>query len=265
MATGMVLVIVTRNIDLSVGSMLGFVGMVIGVAAGPSCCRSSSASSIRRSGSSRWSSRPRRSARAIGCFQGLLIAYLGDSVLHRHARRPAGLARRRLVGHQRPDGRADGHDASSSSAAVPKARSAPPGAGSSASSPASASSLALSTAARQRKRFNFPLRPIWAEIVIGGRRLRRGPRRGRHRQFLSAGRPASRASYAPSRTASPWPRRRRCSSPHGIAIPVLIALGVGVVMTFLATRTRFGRYVFAIGGNPEAAELAGINTQAGSP
>jgi D-xylose transport system permease protein len=31
MATGMVLVIVTRNIDLSVGSMLGFVGMVTGL------------------------------------------------------------------------------------------------------------------------------------------------------------------------------------------------------------------------------------------
>jgi len=31
MATGMALVIVTRNIDLSIGSMLGFVGMVMGV------------------------------------------------------------------------------------------------------------------------------------------------------------------------------------------------------------------------------------------
>ena len=31
MATGMVLVIVTRNIDLSVGSLLGFVGMIMGV------------------------------------------------------------------------------------------------------------------------------------------------------------------------------------------------------------------------------------------
>jgi D-xylose transport system permease protein len=48
---------------------------------------------------------------------------------------------------------------------------------------------------------------------------------------------------------------------HGIAIPVLIAIGVGIVMTFLATRTRFGRYVYAIGGNPEAAELAGVNTR----
>src|SRR5918993_1443607 len=31
MATGMVLVIVTRNIDLSVGAILGFVGMIVGV------------------------------------------------------------------------------------------------------------------------------------------------------------------------------------------------------------------------------------------
>ena len=38
-------------------------------------------------------------------------------------------------------------------------------------------------------------------------------------------------------------------------------IAVGIAMTFLATRTRFGRYVFAIGGNPEAAELAGINTR----
>ena len=30
MATGMVLVIVSRNIDLSVGSLLGFLGMIMG-------------------------------------------------------------------------------------------------------------------------------------------------------------------------------------------------------------------------------------------
>ena len=32
-------------------------------------------------------------------------------------------------------------------------------------------------------------------------------------------------------------------------------------MTFIATRRRFGRYVYGIGGNPEAAELAGIKTK----
>ena len=49
--------------------------------------------------------------------------------------------------------------------------------------------------------------------------------------------------------------------PVGIANPVLIGIGVAIVMTILATRRRFGRYVFAIGGNPEAAELGGINTR----
>jgi D-xylose transport system permease protein len=32
-------------------------------------------------------------------------------------------------------------------------------------------------------------------------------------------------------------------------------------MSFIASRTRFGRYVYAVGGNPEAANLAGINTK----
>jgi D-xylose transport system permease protein len=49
--------------------------------------------------------------------------------------------------------------------------------------------------------------------------------------------------------------------PTGYAIPVLIAFAAGVVMTFVSTRTRFGRYVYATGGNPEAAELAGVNTK----
>jgi D-xylose transport system permease protein len=42
---------------------------------------------------------------------------------------------------------------------------------------------------------------------------------------------------------------------------VLIAVAAGIVMTFVTNRTRFGRYVFAIGGNPEAASLAGIKTR----
>jgi D-xylose transport system permease protein len=42
---------------------------------------------------------------------------------------------------------------------------------------------------------------------------------------------------------------------------VITLIAVTIAMTFIATRTRFGRYVFAIGGNPEAAELSGINTR----
>jgi D-xylose transport system permease protein len=47
----------------------------------------------------------------------------------------------------------------------------------------------------------------------------------------------------------------------GIGIPVLILILVVIVLSFLAHRTRFGRYVFAYGGNPESALLAGINTR----
>ena len=49
--------------------------------------------------------------------------------------------------------------------------------------------------------------------------------------------------------------------PHGFAYPVLILAVVTIIMTVLMTRTRFGRYVFAIGGNPEAADLSGINVR----
>ncbi|MBV8197676.1 MAG: ABC transporter permease [Candidatus Eremiobacteraeota bacterium] len=44
-----------------------------------------------------------------------------------------------------------------------------------------------------------------------------------------------------------------------IPIPVIWMVVVIVVASVLLTRTRFGRYVFAIGGNEEAARLAGIN------
>ena len=45
---------------------------------------------------------------------------------------------------------------------------------------------------------------------------------------------------------------------RGIPVPVLIALAVLAFLHWLSGRTRFGRYVYAIGGNVEAALLAGI-------
>ena len=44
-----------------------------------------------------------------------------------------------------------------------------------------------------------------------------------------------------------------------LPVPVIWMLVVIVGASVLLTRTRFGRYVFAIGGNEEAARLAGIN------
>jgi D-xylose transport system permease protein len=46
---------------------------------------------------------------------------------------------------------------------------------------------------------------------------------------------------------------------EGVPWFVLIVLGVFVAWTFLLSRTRFGRYIYAIGGSPEAARRAGIN------
>ncbi len=45
---------------------------------------------------------------------------------------------------------------------------------------------------------------------------------------------------------------------QGIPIPVLIWGIVAMLISFLVHRTRFGRYIFAMGGNPDAAALVGI-------
>ena len=45
---------------------------------------------------------------------------------------------------------------------------------------------------------------------------------------------------------------------QGVPVPVLIWGVVALLMSFLVHRTRFGRYIFAMGGNPDAAALVGI-------
>jgi D-xylose transport system permease protein len=46
---------------------------------------------------------------------------------------------------------------------------------------------------------------------------------------------------------------------EGVPWAIFIVLGVLGLWTILLQRTRFGRYVYAIGGNPEAARRAGVN------
>jgi D-xylose transport system permease protein len=57
-----------------------------------------------------------------------------------------------------------------------------------------------------------------------------------------------------------------CNTNRGRLIPirgmpwvVLIVLGVLAMWTMLLGRTKFGRYIYAIGGNAEAARRAGVN------
>ena len=45
----------------------------------------------------------------------------------------------------------------------------------------------------------------------------------------------------------------------GIPMPVVILAVVFIVSWWVLTRTRFGRYIYAVGGNPHAAKTSGIN------
>jgi D-xylose transport system permease protein len=107
-------------------------------------------------------------------------------------------------------------------------------------------------------RFRFPLRPIWAEAFIAGIGC----------AAVLGTVAIANAYYWPRGIVRRYAEENGITTPideifisHGIAIPVLIAIGVGIAVTFLARSTRFGRYVYAMGGNPEAAELAGIKTR----
>jgi len=111
---------------------------------------------------------------------------------------------------------------------------------------------------RQRMRFGFPLRPRWAEGAIVGAAI-----------LAAVGFVAFVAN------AYKWPQgivdAKLAEDPtfvvppggveSGIPNPLLIMFGVMIVVTFTATRLRFGRAIYALGGNPDAAELAGINTR----
>ena len=45
----------------------------------------------------------------------------------------------------------------------------------------------------------------------------------------------------------------------GIPVPVIVMIIVALIGSFILTKTYFGRQIFALGGNEEAARLAGVN------
>jgi D-xylose transport system permease protein len=48
---------------------------------------------------------------------------------------------------------------------------------------------------------------------------------------------------------------------RGIQNPVIIMIVIAIMIAYLSNNTRFGRYVYALGGNIEATKLSGINVQ----
>ncbi|MGB3408817.1 MAG: sugar ABC transporter permease [Jannaschia sp.] len=256
MATGMVLVIVTRNIDLSVGAVLGLCGMVMGllqvewlpqylglgnpliwvitVIVGIAC------------------------GATIGALHGWLIAYRG---IPSFIVTLGGL----LVWRGFAFLSANGRTISPVDETFALLGGGPYGAVGAVGSWI-VGGLAcvgilwlLVSGRRSRKEHGFPLRPMWAETFMG---------------VLGCGVVVGAVLVV---NAYPWPRGivnryieannitlaegEELFISHGFAYPVLIMLAVALFMTLLVNKSRFGRYVFAIGGNPEAASLAGINVK----
>jgi D-xylose transport system permease protein len=111
---------------------------------------------------------------------------------------------------------------------------------------------------RRRRTFGFPVRPTWAMVtVIGAAWIAVLASVWVANNYFWP--EASAHQYAIDHGIAEPPGGLQI--PVGIAFPVLIMIAVTIVMTIIATRRRFGRYVFAIGGNPEAAELGGINVR----
>ena len=52
-----------------------------------------------------------------------------------------------------------------------------------------------------------------------------------------------------------------CNRDRGVPFALLLVIAFLVIWTYVAKRTTFGRHVYAVGGNAEAARRAGINVQ----
>ena len=111
---------------------------------------------------------------------------------------------------------------------------------------------------RRRRKYGFTVRPRWAmvTVMVAGSAAVLGFVWVANNYFWP---PALATRYAVEHAIPEPPGGLQIST--GIAFPVLLLIGVTLVMTYLATRRRFGRYVYSIGGNPDAAELGGINVR----
>jgi len=257
MATGMVLIIVSRNIDLSVGSLLGFLGYTMAMV---QVQWIPNALHLGFNQPYTW-----LVALAVGLvlgailggFQGLIVAYggvpsfivtLGGFLVWRGLIFP--FAQGQTLGPM------DGTFALLGSG--PRGSLGEIGSWLVGALGCAAIVFTVLNNRRRRQAYGFPVRPIWATAIV-----------------IAASCAAvlgvvwiANSYFWPDALAHQYALAHRIPEPPGglripvgIAYPVLIMVGVALAMTFIATRRRFGRYVFAIGGNPEAAELGGINVR----
>jgi D-xylose transport system permease protein len=257
MATGMVLIIVSRNIDLSVGSQLGFLGYTMAMVQTDWIPNSLGL------GFDRWYTWIIALAigialgAGIGAVQGLIVAYVGvpsfivtlggiliwRGLIFRYAQ---GQTLAPMDGNfQLLGGGPRGSLGEWRSWLLGVI-----GCG--------LIAFGIVVARRRRRRYQFAVRPLGVDIGLGVIGC-----------LIVLGAVWLANSYPwPAQLASQYAERHGIIEPEGglkiptgIAYPVVMLIGVALVMTYVARRRRFGRYVYAIGGNPEAAELGGINVR----
>ena len=225
LATVMVLIIVARHIDLSVGSVMGFVGVLIAFLiytanwSWQAACLMGLAAAI-----------------AVSMYQGALTAFVG---VPSFVVTLGGLMSFRGAAYLVADGKTQpladpfflklggGYNG---------------GIGTTASWILAALLccgllLAMLSKWRAKKIYGVPTNPAWVDLVL---------------VLIPV---AIVLAFVATMNAYHIPNK---DAPQGVPIPVLIWGAVALVISFLVHRTRFGRYIFAIGGNPDAAALVGI-------
>jgi D-xylose transport system permease protein len=255
LATGMVLVIVSRNIDLSVGSVVGVIGMAYAV-----LMADVFPSTIGVNNPAAWIIALVAGlilGIAIGAYQGFLIAYVG---IPSFVVTLSGLFLFRGLTWQLSGGTtvAPNDPTFNLIGGGPQGSLGGVWAWLLGAVLAVAAVLLLVNARRTRRKYGFPLRPMWAEAGIAIVSV----------VAILAGVYVANAYHWPAGLASQYAQQHGISEANGplqiesgIPAPLLIVVAVTIVMTFLATRRRFGRDIYAYGGNPQAAELAGIRTR----
>jgi D-xylose transport system permease protein len=225
LATVMVLIIVARHIDLSVGSVMGLVGVLIAFLiytanwSWQAACLMGLAAAI-----------------AVSMYQGALTAFVG---VPSFVVTLGGLMSFRGAAYLVADGKTQpladpfflklggGYNG---------------GIGTTASWILAALLccgllLAMLNKRRAKKIYGVPTNPAWVDLVL---------------VLIPV---AIVLAFVATMNAYHIPNK---DAPQGVPIPVLIWGAVALVISFLVHRTRFGRYIFAIGGNPDAAALVGI-------
>lgn len=254
MSTGMVLIIVSRNIDLSVGSMLGFVGMAMALLQAeilPDWF-----------GFDRWYTwiivlaAGLALGAIVGLFQGFIVSYVG---VPSFIVTLGGLLVWRGVAWSLASGRTIAPMDSKFQLLGGGSRGSLGGTGSWIFAAIACIGIVafLANGRRQRKRYGFKLRPLWSLVTTGAVSC----------LAVIGAVWVMNSYYLPENVARQVAEEQGIrftegmQIPLGISYPVLIAIGVMLIMSFIANRRKFGRYVYSIGGNPEAAELGGINTR----